>query len=389
MPLPLSGRLAVFQGDITHLEADAIVNAANTSLLGGGGVDGAIHRRAGPGLLAECRALGGCPVGQARLTGGHGLPARHVIHAVGPRWRGGGHGEEELLASCYRASLRLAAAVGARSLAFPCVATGVYGYPPEEACAVAVNTVADWLREHDAPARVVFCCFSAGDAELYTAVLSAILPPPGAGAGAGSAEDTAPRWLAAADSPFGVEVLDCSAFAAGMISTTGAPGIAERFLELRDDDGSRLRGADPQDARPLPADLAYRLPVPWRPGPLFRAPAMEVKWDVSLHDDTLYLTRSWTGSLEFRARLSLPADRALVSGIVAAGNWADQGAGHVVAVVDFVLRSHVLGLLVPHPLPPGPEDDPQQLAMMSFSLYGRLGRYGMRGDTTTMVPPGA
>ncbi|MBK8167174.1 MAG: O-acetyl-ADP-ribose deacetylase [bacterium] len=380
----LSGRLAVFHGDITRLEADAIVNAANSSLLGGGGVDGAIHRRAGPGLLAECRALGGCPVGQARLTGGHGLPARHVIHTVGPRWRGGGHGEEDLLASCYRASLGLAAAEGIASVAFPCVSTGAYGYPPEEACVVAVNTVADWLREHDTPARVVFCCFSAGDAELYTAVLAAILPPPGAD----EAGDTEPRWLHAADSPFGVEVLDCSAFAAGMISTTAAPGIAERFLELRDDDGSRLRGADPQDARSLPADLAYRLPTPWRPGPLFRAPAMEVKWDVSLHEDTLYLTRSWTGSLEFRARLSLQADRARVTNIVAAGNWDDQGTGYAAAVVDFVVRSHVLHLRVPHPLPPGTDDDARRLAMASFSLYGRLGRYGRRGDTTTLAPLG-
>lgn len=381
----LSGRLAVFHGDITLLEADVIVNAANASLLGGGGVDGAIHRRAGPGLLAECRALGGCPVGQARLTGGHGLPARHVVHTVGPRWQGGGHREAEQLASCYRESLRLAAAAGAESIAFPCVSTGAYGYPPEEACVVAVNTVADWLREHEAPARVAFCCYTADDAELYGSILAAILPPPGTD----EADDTEPRWLAAADSPFGVEVLDCSAFAAGMISTTGAPGIAERFLELRDDDGSRLRGADPRDAQSLPADLTYHLPAPWRPGPLFRAPVMEVKWDISLHNDTLYLTRSWTGSLEFRARLNLQADRASLSSVLAAGNWADQGADYAVAVVDFVVRSHVLGLRVPHPLPPGTEDDSQQLALASFSLYGRLGRYGVRGDTARLAPAGS
>jgi hypothetical protein len=234
---------------------------------------------------------------------------------------------------------------------------------------------------------VVFCCFSAEDAGLYGAVLAAILPPPATGAGAGSAENSAPRWLAAADSPFGIEVLDCSAFADGMISTTGAPGIAERFLELRDDDGSGLRGSEPQDARALPASLTYHLAAPWRPGPLFRAPAMEVKWDVSLHDDTLYLTRSWTGSLEFRARVSRPqAGRAVVSDLVAAGSWAAHGAVHAAAMLDFVVRSHVLGLVVPHPLPPGPEDDPQRLAMLSFSLCGRLGRYGVRGDTAGVAP---
>lgn len=264
------------------------------------------------------------------------------------------------------------------------MSTGAYGYPPEAACVVAVNTVVDWLREHETPVRVAFCCYTAGDAELYGAVLTAILPP----SGTDETGDTEPRWLAAADSPFGVEILDCSAFAAGMISSTAAPGIAERFLELRDDDGSRLRGADPRDAHSLPVDLTYHLPAPWRPGPLFRAPVMEVKWDVTLHDDTLCLTRSWTGSLEFRARLTLQADRASLSSLVAAGNWADHGAGYAVAVVDFVVRSHVLGLAVPHPLPPGTDDDPQRLAMASFSLYGRLGRYGLRGDTTRVAPAG-
>lgn len=376
MSLSLRGRLTVFQGDITLLEADAIVNAANSSLLGGGGVDGAIHRRAGPGLLEECRALGGCPTGQARLTGGHRLPARHVIHTVGPRWRGGGHGEPELLASCYRESLRLAAEAGLESVAFPCIATGAYGYPPEEACVVAVNTVADWLREHALPDRVGFCCFSTSDAELYGACLSAILPPPDAEV---VDDDAPPRWLTAAESPFGVEVLDCRAFAASMISTTGAPGIAERFLELRGDDGSRLCGAAPQDARALPWTLAYEVAVAWRPGPLFRAREMEVKWDVSCHDDTLFLTRSWTGSLEFTARVSQPAaGRVMLSDLVAAGSWAAHGPRHAVATLDFVVRSHVLGLVAPHPLPPDAGDDPGQLAMVSFSLFGRYGRYGVR-----------
>jgi len=160
-------RMRAVVGDITHLDVDAIVNAANTTLLGGGGVDGAIHRAAGPGLLAECRGLGGCPTGEARMTGGHDLPARFVIHAVGPVYRGGGHSERELLASCYRGSLRLAADAGLVSVAFPCISTGVYGYPKAEACEVAVSTVRDWLLEHDLPRTVTFCCYGDQDLGLY------------------------------------------------------------------------------------------------------------------------------------------------------------------------------------------------------------------------------
>ncbi|NLE22979.1 MAG: O-acetyl-ADP-ribose deacetylase [Actinobacteria bacterium] len=167
----LRDRILVVEGDITRLDVDAVVNAANTSLLGGGGVDGAIHRAAGPGLLAECRTLGGCPTGQARITGGYDLPARHVIHTVGPVWRGGHSGEPALLRSCYTESLRLASENGLESVAFPGISTGVYGYPAAEACEVAVGAVTDWLAAHESPRTVTFCCFSARDASLYRARL--------------------------------------------------------------------------------------------------------------------------------------------------------------------------------------------------------------------------
>ena len=171
MPAAPAARIEVVEADITTLHVDAVVNAANESLLGGGGVDGAIHRAAGPGLLAECRTLGGCPTGGAKLTAGHDLPAPFVIHAVGPVYDGGGHGEADLLRSCYQESLRLAAGAGCASVAFPCISTGVFGYPKAEACDIAVLAVVEWLATNDAPARVVFCCFAAEDAALYRARL--------------------------------------------------------------------------------------------------------------------------------------------------------------------------------------------------------------------------
>jgi O-acetyl-ADP-ribose deacetylase (regulator of RNase III) len=150
------------------------VNAANTSLLGGGGVDGAIHRAAGPGLLEECRRLGGCPTGEARVTSGYRVPARFVIHAVGPVYRGGQAGEADLLRSCYRESLRLAFEVNADSVAFPCISTGVYGYPKAAACEVAVAAVAEWLTSHALPREVTFCCFDAENAGLYERALETL-----------------------------------------------------------------------------------------------------------------------------------------------------------------------------------------------------------------------
>jgi len=165
-------RIRAVRGDITTLDVDAIVNAANTTLLGGGGVDGAIHRAAGPGLLEECRRLGGCVAGDARITGGRRLPARFVVHTVGPVWRGGGRGEAQLLESCYRRSLEVAQAAGATSIAFPGISTGAYGYPFEAAARSAVATVGQWVASHELPAEVIFCCFSEADHAVYQRFLA-------------------------------------------------------------------------------------------------------------------------------------------------------------------------------------------------------------------------
>ena len=167
-------RIRIHTGDITRLEVDAIVNAANSSLLGGGGVDGAIHHAAGPELVAECRMLHGCKTGDAKLTKGYRLPARYIIHTVGPVWQGGGKGEAELLASCYRRSLEIALGHNCRTVAFPAISTGIYRFPKEEATGIAVDTVSDFLRQNTVPETVIFCCFDEPTAELYRQIVAAI-----------------------------------------------------------------------------------------------------------------------------------------------------------------------------------------------------------------------
>jgi O-acetyl-ADP-ribose deacetylase (regulator of RNase III) len=164
-------RIQVALGDITEQRVDAIVNAANSSLLGGGGVDGAIHRAAGPELLAECRTLGGCPTGQAKITQGYNLAAKYVIHTVGPVWNGGRHGEDDLLASCYRNSLTLAVHHGIKTIAFPCISTGVYGFPFERAAGIAVAEVGGFLERNKGIEQVVFVCFLKRDFDCYAKLL--------------------------------------------------------------------------------------------------------------------------------------------------------------------------------------------------------------------------
>lgn len=164
--------IKIINADITTLDVDAIVNAANSSLLGGRGVDGAIHRAAGPDLVRECSRLGGCSTGDAKLTKGYLLPARYVIHTVGPVWRGGEHGEPQLLASCYRRSLEVAASAGVRTIAFPCIGTGIFGYPIDLAAGTAISTVQATLDGLDGKIEeVIFCCFSSGDLQVYEELL--------------------------------------------------------------------------------------------------------------------------------------------------------------------------------------------------------------------------
>src|SRR5690349_681308 len=173
----MKAKLQVIKGDITHLKVDAIVNAANSSLLGGGGVDGAIHRAAGARLLQETRTLGGTPPGTAKMTAGYDLPARHVIHAVGPVWRGGAAGEDETLEGAYRRSLELAAEAALESIAFPSISTGIYGFPLDRATRIAHSTARDWLASNELPRRILFCVSSQGDLAVHEAIATEVFGP--------------------------------------------------------------------------------------------------------------------------------------------------------------------------------------------------------------------
>lgn len=383
MSKAIVARLRVIQGDITGLDVDAIVNAANEPLLGGGGVDGAIHRAAGPGLLDECRGLGGCPVGQARLTRGHRLKARHVIHTVGPVYHGGARGEPALLASCYRESLRLCAEAGLASIAFPCISTGAYGYPKDEACAIAVDTVAEWLAGHEEPRIVKFCCFSGDDVARYGRRIAALLTDEDEG---DDDHFASIRWRAPEENPFGVEVLDCRHFAQSMVATTGDERLAGLFLDLRGSDGAQHRGREPEGPVMIACDLRYPPAGEVGDGPLFRAEAMEDKWDIYHHEGRLYFARSWSGVLEYTAEVAFGDAATVVSAVTARRPAVGDEPGFAVAVVDFLIRSHLLGMMVPHPLPESEGRDPRKLALWSFSLFGCRGLAGMLGDTTQVQP---
>jgi O-acetyl-ADP-ribose deacetylase len=212
------GRLLVVEGDVTEQEVDAMVNPANPTLLGGGGADGAIHRAAGPGLREECRALGGCRTGEAKITGGYRLPARFVIHTVGPVWRGGGEGEDDLLAACYRSSLRLAGERGLTSIAFPAISTGAYGFPFLRATRIAVGTILETLPDTPTIEIVVFVCHGEEAAGIYRRVIASLLPrkpgppapsrPPAAGDDLrdGHARDRVEAHLITIESAYGIRI---------------------------------------------------------------------------------------------------------------------------------------------------------------------------------------